>query len=304
MVSSPRPPDPYATANAQSNANMTSAQQNAIMGNVNERNPYGSVNYNNLGYEPVYDNKGNVTYAPRYERVTQLSPDQMKLLGLQTQTQYNLGQTGVQQSAKVGNLLNTNLTTAGMQPWNAGPQGTEAEFSKDRGRVEQALMDRWRSQNEPAMKAEQTALVNRGLNPGAQGWGSAQDAQARARTDATNAAIAAGGQEQTRMFQMAGTAADRGNALRGQQLSEATQLRNQPINEISALMSGSQVTNPQFQAYNAPNVATTPIGQYIYDNYNARAQNAQATNQGLFGLAGVGARIGANMAFPGAGMFG
>ena len=74
------------------------------------------------------------------------------------------------------------------------------------------------------------------------------------------------------------------NNLRGGQLQERQTVRNAPINEISALMSGSQVSVPQFQQYNAPTVSSTPIGQYIYDDYRNKVQAASATNQGIFGL--------------------
>jgi hypothetical protein len=95
------------------------------------------------------------------------------------------------------------------------------------------------------------------------------------------------------------------NNLRGGQLQERQTLRNAPINEISALMSGSQVSVPQFQAYNAPSVASTPIGQYINDNYNARLQQSSAMNQGLFGLgsAGIGGLFGQGGLFAAGGMF-
>src|SRR5262245_39538030 len=97
MGSGPKPTDPYRTAQAQANANFMTAQQNAIMGNVNEFTPYGSKTYQQIGWDPVYDSNGRMTYAPRYQSTVQYSPDQMKLLGLQNQMQFNIGQTGVEQ---------------------------------------------------------------------------------------------------------------------------------------------------------------------------------------------------------------
>ena len=98
------------------------------------------------------------------------------------------------------------------------------------------------------------------------------------------------------------------NTLRGGQLQEKAFLRNAPINEITALMSGSQVTLPQFQPYASPQVAAAPIGQYMYGSADINAQNAAAKNQGLFGLGGaaiglLGAPMtgGASLALAGAG---
>jgi hypothetical protein len=92
------------------------------------------------------------------------------------------------------------------------------------------------------------------------------------------------------------------NNLRGSQLSEREAVRNAPINEISALMSGSQVTAPQYQQYNAPSVSAAPVGQYISDNYKNQVAAASATNQGIFGLAGAALKPG--LLFGSGGMIG
>jgi hypothetical protein len=90
------------------------------------------------------------------------------------------------------------------------------------------------------------------------------------------------------MFAMGGQEADRGNALRQSQFQELLTMRNQPINEIMAMMSGAQVNTPQFNAYNAPSTQGVPIGQMIYDNYNARSEQAQ---NNLSGIAGIGSAV-------------
>jgi hypothetical protein len=65
-------------------------------------------------------------------------------------------------------------------------------------------------------------------------------------------------------------------------------IRNQPINEIMALLGGSGVTTPQFQPFQSPNMQPVDIAGMIGQNYAMQAQNAAARNQGLFGLAGAG----------------
>src|SRR5215831_3245985 len=119
MVSSPRPPNPYQQASAQQASDLYSGQASSIINNANESNPYGSVSYGNAGYETIYDAQGRPTYVPRYTRTVQLSPDQQRLLGLQTQAQYNLGQTAVSQSAKMRDYLGQNVTGEGLQGWQA-----------------------------------------------------------------------------------------------------------------------------------------------------------------------------------------
>lgn len=82
------------------------------------------------------------------------------------------------------------------------------------------------------------------------------------------------------------------NTARQQGVQELLAFRNQPINEISGLMSGGQVNIPQFQNYNAPTIANTDVsGNY----YNTAALNQQrfqtqqsGTNALIGGLAGLG----------------
>jgi len=103
----------------------------------------------------------------------------------------------------------------------------------------------------------------------------------------------AGFNNQARQFDFANqmAAAQFGNAQREAQIQEALMQRQIPINEISALMSGSQVQMPQFAGFQAANIPTTPVGDYIYRtaeldqrNYQAELAAQQASMSGLFGL--------------------
>ena len=108
MVSQPSPPDPYATAAAQNQQNQQASQYSSAASNANEINPYGTVSYNAIEQVPIYSNGQITGYAPRYQRTTTLSPDQQKLMGLETQSKYNMGTVGVEQSAKLREHLNAN----------------------------------------------------------------------------------------------------------------------------------------------------------------------------------------------------
>jgi hypothetical protein len=59
-----------------------------------------------------------------------------------------------------------------------------------------------------------------------------------------------------------------GNNASDNALARALQLRNQPINEINALMEGSQIQNPQFQGYTGANVNAAPTYQAVGDAAN------------------------------------
>jgi hypothetical protein len=84
-----------------------------------------------------------------------------------------------------------------------------------------------------------------------------------------------------------------------QAASESLAQRNQPINEISALMSGSQVGTPTFASNPQTSVAGTDVAGITQNSYlDQNQQNQQAvqgnnaTMGGLFGLAGTGLTAG------------
>ncbi len=63
---------------------------------------------------------------------------------------------------------------------------------------------------------------------------------------------------------------------------------NQPLNQITALMSGSQIQNPQFQQYTGQNIqaapianATTQAGQYAQNLYGQQVAAVNAQNQAI-----------------------
>jgi hypothetical protein len=89
-------------------------------------------------------------------------------------------------------------------------------------------------------------------------------------------------------------AAQFGNQAATQELQKQLALRNQPLNEITGLMSGSQLQMPQFQGYNPTNIAAAPIfagaqaqGNAALQNYGIAQSGANATTSGLFNLAGA-----------------
>jgi len=80
-------------------------------------------------------------------------------------------------------------------------------------------------------------------------------------------------------------------------------LYNQPLNQISALMSGSQIQAPQFQSYTGQNIQAAPVfqgvqqqGQAAMDQYGIQANQAAANNSGMMGMMGSVAGA-AGMAF-------
>jgi hypothetical protein len=90
-------------------------------------------------------------------------------------------------------------------------------------------------------------------------------------------------------------AAQFGNTAQQQALAQALQQRQLPLNEINALMSGSQIQNPQFNAYQGTNVAAAPIanataqqGAFNQNAYNQQVAGQNANTAGLFSLGAAG----------------
>jgi hypothetical protein len=304
MVSQPDPPNPYATAAAQTSQNQNASQYNAATGNVNEVNPYGTVSYQAIEQVPIYSNGQISGYAPRYQRTTTLAPDQQKLQGLETQSKYNLGTTAVEQSARLRDAMSTPMDTSQWSPWQTNLQTQnirQGQDPTDRPAIEKAMMDSYNRSVAPSEQAQEASLAARGLSPGSQGYGNYQMQRDDNRAEAARQAYLGSGNESraaenayntasTQRYNMDQSLANYYNQLRGGQMQETFAMRNQPLNEITAMMSGSQATIPQFQPFQSSPVQSANIAQYINDNYKAQSNAASQTNAGLFGLAGAGVK--------------
>ena len=87
------------------------------------------------------------------------------------------------------------------------------------------------------------------------------------------------------------------NEQRNRYLAEQYQQRNQPINEITSLLSGSQVSGPNFVSTPSNQIATTDIAGLInnrfsqdMDSYRQQSANFNSLMGGIFGALGGLAR--------------
>lgn len=247
MVSTPSPPDPKETAQAQGAANVEAAIASGVLNNMNEVSPYGNVTYTQTGNQRVGDNN-----VPIYTREVTLTPEQQTMLNQQNQLGIDLNDLAIGQVGRLEGVLD--------QPIDLG---TTEQARID---AQEALLSRLEPQFERDRANLDSQLVSRGLIPGSEAYNEAMDQHNRMLTDARMQAVLGGSQEQAHQAQM--------------MLAE----RNQPINEISALMSGGQVTVPQFSAPYQQGIQPAPVADSIWNSYNAQANNAAAANTGLFGL--------------------
>jgi len=150
-------------------------------------------------------------------------------------------------------------------------------------------------QNQMASQQSQNQALAQNFGQGMQGQQmqnqaiSQNFAQAQAAQQAQNAA-------QNQQYNQALQGAQFGNTAQQQSLAQQLQMRQQPLNEITGLMSGSQIQMPQFQGYAGSNIAPAPIfgaaqaqQQNAMDQYGIASSNVNAQNAGMYGLLGAGA---------------
>ena len=284
--SPPPPPDYVGAAKQQGIENLEAARATAKLGNPNVYSPYGNQ---------------TVTYEGDVPTVTQtLTPQAQETLSAQQRVQTslaNLGQQGVETAQNVmgtpfefgGPSVQTALDTSQIakMPVNAGTTGQEAIMS----RLEPSL-----ARNRVSTE---TQLINQGLRPGSEAYNNAINLLGQQENDARTQAVLQGLNldigSNAQGFNQALQSGQFGNTAQQQALAQAIQGRQMPLNEITALMSGSQIQNPTFNPYQGTNVQAAPIanataqeGQFAQNTYNQQVASANAQNAGMFSLGGAG----------------
>lgn len=257
----PAAPDPVATANAQQNLNQNTATTQQLLNMTNQVTPQGSLTYNQTGSNSFTGADGKTYTVPQFTATQTLSPTEQKLFDLNNTSRTNLGNAGVTATGKINDILGSNINLSNDAVENRLFQLGTARLTPQFQRDEDSL---------------RTQLINSGIRPGSDAW----------RT------------EMTRLSQNKNDALDQ-LVLGGHQtaVSDILTERNQPLNEITALMSGSQVQNPAFASTPQASVAGTDYAGMVRDNYNAandqyKTQVAQ-NNAAMGGMFGLGGTLGA-----------
>lgn len=264
----PDPPNYAAAAQAQGAANVESAVAGSHLNNPNVINPYGTQTWVE-GAKPT----------DRPTMVQELSPEQQALYSQSLQTKGLLGGLGIQGATALGDVIGQNLDLSSLPAAPGDAAGT-------RDQVINAMMSRVNEDVDRSIDQKNSDLIAAGIRPGTEAYDNAMAQIERGRTDARQQAIIAAGSEGQRDYQMD---ADR----RRTALSEMLAGRQTPLNEINALMSGSQVSNP-FAVPNAAQntqVAPAPVfgaaqaqGAADLNSYNAQQAGMSNAMSGLFGL--------------------
>ena len=210
---------------------------------------------------------GSITYSeipdsmvdgvPRYRAETVYSPDQLAIFNQNSSNSLSLGE-----------LAGTGIDNA------QGVLGTEVDLSD--GTTTKNLVNAYQSvygdQITKRRDDLESSLVNRGIRPGSDAYDKTVRGFEQSRNDQENQLFLSG---------------------RAQEMAKTLAERNQPINEITALTSGSQVSNPLASLAPTPStgIAPTDVIGPTYQSYQGQVNSVNARNQqrsqivgGLFGL--------------------
>lgn len=251
-MKAPKAPSPYETAQAQSQFNQNTAVQSQLLNMVDQQNPWGSTTYSPNGSSSFVGADGKTYTVPKFTQTTTFTPEQQAIFDASQKAEGNLANLAADQSKFLQGYLD--------KPFEFTNQDAETwayDLASPRILAQQG-------QNETQLR---NRLINSGIRPGTEAWDTEMTRLTNANTDQLNQLALTG---------------------RGQAFSEALATRAAPINEITALLSGSQVTSPAGQSGPTPQtqVGGVDYSGLVQQNYQNKLQSSGTALGGLFGLAG------------------
>lgn len=270
--SAPAAPDPAQTAAAQGGWNSFTAQQQQAMNMVGQNSPWGSLNYSQTGTTTLTDPSGKQITVPQFTANTTLSPSQQAIFDQSQKAQSNLAGLAEQQSGMLKDYLTKPFSFT-----NDDASNWAYDLASQRILPQQKL----------DTEAMQRQLLQRGLRPGTEQYDSEMRRLTNSQSDQLNQLALQG---------------------RSQAFNEAAYTRSAPINEISSLLSGSQVTQPGSTFASTPQtqVGGVDYSGLVNSNYQSQLQQSNAALGGMFGLGGTlgGALLGGPLGAKAGGFIG
>ncbi len=245
----PEPPDPQETSAAQTGTNIGTAVANNRMRMVDQFTPDGSLTYNQTGTTAYEDPFTGQSYD---------IPSYSATTSLSPEQQAIADQNN---AAKLNLSSLANERSDFLRDYLPGSEAATDQIDSKLYDLGAKRLDPRFAQEEDALR---TRLTNQGITMGSEAYNREMERFGQGRNDAYNQLLLTG---------------------RGQAASEV----NMPINQITALLSGSQVSNPNVSMAQPQGAATTDVAGLINQNYNQRYQNYQNDPRhgllgGLFGL--------------------
>jgi hypothetical protein len=263
----PPAPDYTAAANATAQGNLDAARTAVAANRVNQVTPYGNLNYS-INPQSQWDIYGN----PTWTATQTLAPTQQKLLDIQNQTSLGLGNLAGEGLGYVQNMLAKPFDTSQIAQTGINPGET----------MQDSIMRRLQPQIQQGREAFDVRMANMGIPVGSEAYNRAMVSQGQKENDLLTSAVING--------------TNTGLAANQQGFQQLGYMRNEPINTLNAVRTGSQVSSPNFIS-NIPQQATTQgadlLGAAQMQGNAAQAAsnaaNASSSNltSGLMGLGGA-----------------
>lgn len=216
---------------------------------VNQYTPYGNLTYTQRGT--------SAEGIPQYESNIQFSPEQQQLFSMLQRGDLGTAQLGLDQLARITNAVSTPFSYDGIASYG------EADQKAAQARGEEALLARLNPQFQRDEEALRTRLINQGIGQGSQAYQREMESFNQKQNDARQQAVLGGQQYGNQELAAA-------LQRRNQAIQEYSTQRNAPLNEYSALMSGTQIQNPQFQSSQQGNMQPVDTVGIANNNYNAQ----------------------------------
>jgi hypothetical protein len=255
-MKTPKAPDPKETAAAQAGMNVDTAQAQQLTNMVDQVGPDGTLTYTQNGNNTFVNSQGQTVTIPKYTATTSLSAGQQAIKDQTDAAELNLGTLANQQSKFLTDYLST--------PFKADTTEAESRLNE----LGSARLDPRFAREEEALRSR---LIASGIRPGSEAFDQQMQQLGQTKNDAYNNLYLTG---------------------RSQALQEAYAERSQPLNEISSLLSGAQVSQPQFVNTPQANVGGVDYTGLVNSNYQTQVQSQNAKMGGLFGLLGTGLTAG------------
>lgn len=312
----PEAPDYTAAAQQTAAGNLEAARVATKANRVNQYTPYGNLIYTQGGGAPTFDQAGYDTAMKAYQQQQTAGSQAYQdwLAGKEAQPELNWGNPPPGAPGTVGAAPNqadfmrsqgdpdrwtsrVELSPVGQQLLdysNTAALGLGEQTGQALGRVDETLsqpfdygsvqdvadssynlqtqrLDPQWQQNQQALA---TQLANQGITQGSEAYGNSMRQFDEGRNDAYERARLSSISTMPQTFQL------------------SSALRSQPLNELNALRTGSQVQNPTFGA--VPQQQTTAGANYLgaaqgqyqgdLNAYNAQVGGQNSFMSGLFGL--------------------
>lgn len=234
--------------------NRDTAVSQQLMNMVDTSNPWGTTKYTQNGSTSYVDSQGKTITIPKFTQTTKYTPEQQAIFDRSTQAQTNIAQLAVDQSAALQGHLSKPFEFNNRDAEDWAYDIASSRILPQQQRNESALRDR---------------LINSGIRPGDPRWNAEMERMTMANTDQLNQL-----------------------ALQGRSMAynEARDQHTLPINTITALLSGSQISQTPSSA--SPQTPQTGVAGVDYtglvnNKYQAEMANHQSMMGGLFGLGGT-----------------